>query len=178
MMRSAAIVSLLSLALLPACSVLFPEDPRIGEESIEACAARVTKETRNEALGITGSDAALWAPTYTYDITKLDLEAVQALILPGSDETAGSRLMAATNETATAVGRFMAEPADDAGAFFMGRDPALYRVRGKPLLQNEVIPAGCERQQANMRLIGVELTKARSEPADPSASKPENENNN
>lgn len=153
-MRRARLACLAALPLVGACSLLWPEDERLGTESVEECAARVA-----EALG-PGSDFRSYegeggVPTFTYDITKMGLEDVQALIVAGSDETAGSRGMASTNETRTAVEQFMARPADEKGSFFLGRDPALYRVRGEMQPVADMIASGCARQQADMRLIDV-----------------------
>ncbi len=142
-------LTLAAFALLPACSLFDDTDPREGPETLEACAARVS----TDALDITAQDGALFTPTYTYDITKVSLEDLQDLTVPGSDETAGSRGMAATNEASTAVAQFMAQSVDEKGAFFMGRDPALYRVRGAPVPLDEIITAGCERQKSGMRLV-------------------------
>ena len=148
MSRVFRLLPLTALALLPACSLFDETDPREGPETLEACTARVSKD----ALDITAQDGALFTPTYTYDITKVSLVDLQELTVPGSDETAGSRGMAATNETSTAVANFMAAPVDEKGAFFMGRDPALYRVLGEPVALDQIITAGCERQKPGMRL--------------------------
>jgi hypothetical protein len=146
--------------LLPACSLFDDTDPREGPETLEACAARVAAD----APGITAQDGAMFTPTYTYDITKVSLEDIQALTVAGADETAGSRGMAATNETSTAVARFMAQSVDEKGAFFMGRDPALYRVRGAPVAIDQIVTAGCERQKVGMRLISYTAVPASSQP--------------
>ncbi|MEL6486604.1 MAG: hypothetical protein AAFQ13_05600, partial [Pseudomonadota bacterium] len=84
---------------------------------------------------------------------------------PGSDQTAGTRLMQQTNRTNAAVERFMAMEVSEKGAFFMGRDPALYRVRGKPQAASDILASGCKRQQKDMRLIGVTWTRIQPRPA-------------
>ena len=113
------------------CDLLFPEAPRLGDESQDICIGRVragmTYERYNELETATGD----WIPSYTYDVTKLDFEAIKALSVEGSDETAGTRLMQETNSTRTAVERCKAMEVSEKGAFFLGREPALYRVRGK-----------------------------------------------
>ncbi len=155
----------IAVLLLPACSLFDDTDPREGPETLEACAARVSKD----APDITAEDGAMFTPTYTYDITKVGLEDLQELTVPGSDETAGSRGMAATNEVSTAVARFMAQSVDEKGAFFMGRDPALYRVRGAPVAFDQIVTAGCERQKVGMRLLSYSATASGSAP-DPETS--------
>ena len=155
MIRVFASLAFLSLT---GCHILFPEDPRLGEETLEQCLARVTPTTnRDEVFELAGDDTSLWVPTYTYDVTKLDLDAIKELSVPGTDETAGSRMTLTTNETSTAVDRYMREPVDEKGSFFLGHDPALFRVRGEPMIIAEVLSAGCERQLANMRLIDVDV---------------------
>ena len=161
----AALALIAVLPALSACSLIFPEDERLGSESAADCKARV-----GELLG-PGSDFRLFegetgVPTYTYDITKLGLEEVQALVGEGGDETAGYRTMSQTNMTDTAVEEFMARKVDEKGAFFMGRDPALYRVRGEAQPVSQMIASGCERQQADMRLIDVSVAAGAARPDD------------
>ncbi|MEL7197029.1 MAG: hypothetical protein AAGL10_01835 [Pseudomonadota bacterium] len=107
-----------------------------------------------------GIDSGTWAPTYTYDITKIDLDALQELTVAGSDKNAGRRNMTQTNETSTAVDQFMSLPVDEKGAFFLGKDPALYRVRGAPEPHDNIVRAGCEKQQDGMRLIAFSVAKS------------------
>ncbi|MEM9502247.1 MAG: hypothetical protein AAF941_10445 [Pseudomonadota bacterium] len=147
--------TLASLVLLPACQLFDDTDKREGTESVEACAKRLSKWQKDAEDELSGGSA--FVPTYTYDITKMALEDVQELIVEGSDELAGTRNMNSTNETSTAVANFMAESVDENGSFFMGRDPALYRVRGEPQTGIAVLSAGCERQKAGMRLIDISL---------------------
>ena len=146
-----------ALVTLAGCDILFPEDTRLGVETVDACVARVEADLRikfaQEGFGVMPA----WLPTYTYDITKLSLEDIQELSVSASDEVKGTRLDQSTNQTSTAVDAFMQQDVDEAGAFFLGRDPALYRVRGKAIASDAVISAGCERQRGNMRLIDVDL---------------------
>ncbi|MEM6907471.1 MAG: hypothetical protein AAF494_02230 [Pseudomonadota bacterium] len=153
-MRRAGLLGLVCLAALSGCSLLFPEDPREGEEPAAECVSRITAETARQMREL-ADHKGLLTPTYTYDVTKMDLEAMQALIVSGSDETAGVRTRKRTNEVSTAVDQFMNQSVDEKGAFYLGRDPALYRVRGEPVAVDEVITKGCERQQAGMRLISL-----------------------
>ncbi len=152
------LIPLASLALLSACDLFNDKDWREGEEAAEKCAKRMSGKL--EFKQSLAQPDGLFVPTYTFDITKMDLEAMQELIVPGSDETAGARNQAATNETSTAVANFMAQPVDEKGAFFLGRDPALYRVRGQPKPLDDLIAAGCARQQAGMRLTDIKTERA------------------
>ncbi len=156
---------------LSGCSLFDDSDPREGAETPEACIARLAGESLDETFAPNGE---LVVPTYTYDITKVGLEDLQELTVPGSDETAGSRGMAATNETSTAVTQFMAQSVDEKGAFFMGRDPALYRVRGEPVALDQVVSAGCERQRTGMRLISFTANPTSTAPGseDPNETSP------
>ena len=159
-MIARAAASLAALAALSGCDLLFPEDPRVGEEAQQACVSRVEGALRLELKALDAEPDAAFVPTYTYDITKLGLEEIQALSQSRFDETEGSRLNRATNMTDTAVEIFMAEPVDENGAFFMATDPALYRVRGEAAAFADIIAQGCERQQADMRLIDVDFAAA------------------
>lgn len=151
-------------ALLPAfaavalsgCSLLFPEDPRDGQELAEECPVRVAT-LLGPGTGFHDYDGEMGVPTYTFDITKMALPDLRRLMVPGSDETAGTRAMAATNETSTAIARFMATSVDERGAFFTGNDPALFRVRGSLQPVSTMIASGCARQQEGMRLIMIDI---------------------
>lgn len=169
----ATITALIACAALSGCSLLFPEDPRLGEESVEECEARVA-ELLIPGTSYRTYEGNVGVPTYTYDVTKLSLEAMQALIVEGSDETAGARGIAATNQAQTAVDNFMAQSVDENGAFFLGREPALYRVRGERQAKESMIASGCERQQPDMRLIMVDIAAS----AAPSPDNADNNENN
>ncbi len=151
-----SVLAIASALLLGGCSLFFPEDPREGEEAVDECVERLTGEIAFDEGEDSAAPGAMWVPIYTYDITKLDLEALQDLTVEGSDETAGTRDRRVSANTRTAVDAFMKRPVDEKGVFFMGRDPALYRVRGAPKPAGEIVSAGCERQQANMRLLEIE----------------------
>jgi len=144
-----------AMIALTGCSVLFPEDPREGVEADQACINRVrTAMTYQESEELRDT-AGRYIPTFTFDITRMGFSDVKKLVQPGSDETAGTRLMQETSDTTAAVERFMAMPVDEKGAFFLGREPALYRVRGTAQSLPELLTSGCARQQADMRLIKV-----------------------
>ncbi len=150
-------------ALLSGCSLLFDEDTREGTETAEECAVRVA--------GLLGPGTSYHAftnnvgtPTFTYDVTKMPFEDLQALIDEGGDETAGRRLLDATNENSTARQTFMSMSVDEKGAFFLALDPSLYRVRGETQPLTEMIATGCERQTEGMRLIMIDVVPERVEP--------------
>lgn len=176
-----ALTALVAFGALSGCHILFPEDPRLGKENADECASRVagllgpgtSYHDYTEASGL---------PIFTYDITKLGFEEIQGFMVAGSDDTAGARLMNETNETSTAVARFMASNVDDKGAFFMGRDPALYRVKGERQAKPTMIASGCARQSADMRLIMVDIVPDAPEPdpqnEDPDDTGSDNQNPN
>ena len=152
-------ISILGAALcVSACNpmdVLFPEDPRLGTEAENICVGRVRAKMTYAEYQELETAPGLWVPSFLYDITNLDLEARQALIATGADETAGTRLIQQTSSTSAAVERFKLTVVDEKGALFVGRDPALYKVRGEPQGASTIITSGCARQQANMRLTQV-----------------------
>ena len=172
-------ISLLALLSLTGCHILFPEDPREGTELNEECPTRVAS-----LLGPTTQFAnyteEMGVPTFTFDITKMAFEDMQRLMVEGSDDTAGRRAMTATNETSTAVDVFMETSVDEKGAFFTGRDPALFRVRGGLQPKSTMIASGCARQQEGMRLIMIDVGPVPPEPEpetdpDNTETTPENE---
>ena len=155
MIRAVTTLTLAAIAL-PGCSLLFPEDPRVGTEPLEECLARFA----DLASELEGDDSeARGNPIYTFDVTKLDFDDLQDLIVPGTDETAGQRLMRQTNEESTAVAEFMTYPVDEAGIFFLGRDPALYRVRVADVWPRDAVQTGCEMQRSGMRLTDVNTAR-------------------
>ncbi|MEM6857819.1 MAG: hypothetical protein AAF559_08100 [Pseudomonadota bacterium] len=162
---------------LSGCSLLFPEDERLGEEPQGECTGRVRTSLTYEQSEELRTASGQWVPSFTYDVTKVDFEAIKKLMVPGSDQTAGTRLMQQTNRTNAAVERFMAMEVSEKGAFFMGRDPALYRVRGKPQAASDILASGCQRQQQDMRLIDVTWTRFQPppEPETDDASSPSSE---
>ncbi|MBD2841919.1 hypothetical protein [Erythrobacter rubeus] len=159
MIHAKPIAVIIGLAMLSGCSLFDSSDPRERDESVEACAKRMAGWDAIAEIGRVDK-TGYFTPTYTFDITKLGLEEMQALTVDGGDETAGSRTMASTNETSTAVDQFMQQPVDEKGAFFLGRDPALFRVRGETLAFDQILTAGCERQQPGKQLIDIALEPA------------------
>jgi len=161
MKRSATII--LAAFALSGCHILFPEDPRLGQEQSDECLKRVAG-LLGPGTGFEDYTAEMGVPTFTFDITKMAFEDMQRLMVEGSDDTAGARAMAATNEASTAVDVFMATKVDEKGAFFTGRDPALYRVRGGLQPVSTMIASGCARQQEGMRLIMIDVAPVPAEP--------------
>ena len=151
-----ALLALTVTLALPACSLFDNSDPREGTEPVEECIARFADLKR--ALGEDTSNAQS-QPTYTFDVTKLAFDDLQELVAQGADDTLGQRLMRQTNEDSTAVSLFMNENVDENGALFLGRDPALYRVRGPLMWPRDAVDKGCEMQRAGMRLRDVESIK-------------------
>ena len=157
-MRRIAFLVLVGLGV-SGCSLLFPEDPRLGEETPEACIARfgdpAVDHNGNQFAGL---DGAVVVPTFTYDVTNVSAEDLGILFEPGAR---GSTVSPDTPAVvAEHMERFMGEPVDEKGAFFLQGDPALYRVRGEVMAVGQAIRAGCERQMAGMRLISVDQTLA------------------
>ena len=141
-----------------ACSLFDNSDPREGTESAEECLERLAGE--RERLAEDDSEV-LVRPTYTYDITKLDLAQVQELIVEGSDETAGRRLLDQSRLESSAVEQFMSMSVDE-------KDPALYRVRGEPVVSRDAVARGCERQGEGMRLVEIDIPTEESAATDES----------
>ncbi|MBV7259914.1 hypothetical protein [Erythrobacter crassostreae] len=147
--------------LLPACSLFDDSDPREGAEEQNVCIERYINTLNRQDRNLLIQSQDVVVPVFTYDVTKMDLEAMNALMVEGSDQSAGIRLTQQFNEVSTAVARFKAEPVDEKGAFFLGHDPALYRVRGEAIQLDQLLAAACERQQADMRLVDLTYEPAR-----------------
>ena len=157
-MRRIAFLVLVGLGV-SGCSLLFPEDPRLGEETPEACIARFgDPAVDHNGTQFAGLDGAVVVPTFTYDVTNVSAEDLGILFEPGAR---GSTVSPDTPAVvAEHMERFMGESVDEKGAFFLQGDPALYRVRGEVVAVGQAIRAGCERQMAGMRLISVDQTLA------------------
>ena len=147
--------SLDTAMLLSGCSSLF-DDPRTGTEGVDSCIAHVSELLPPDATYRTYDDV-MGVPIFTFDVTKMELADVRTLIVEGSDETLGSRGRVETIRDSTAVDNFMVTEVTDRGAFFLGLDPALYRVRGALQSRDTMIAVGCARQMEDMRLILVEV---------------------
>ena len=159
----AQVIAIAALIGLTGCVLLDPPDPRLGGETAEECAARVSGLLRPGSSYREFENNA-GVPIFTYDITKLALGDMQELIEKGGDETLGRRLLEGSNEISTAVSDFMRVNVDEKGAFFMGRDPSLYRVRGAAQPLENMIASGCERQLQGMRLIMIDVAPERVKP--------------
>lgn len=170
MIARAAMIGAVALSL-GACSLLFPEDKREGDEAVEICVGRVRAQLTYEDYQQLENAPGRWVPSYTYDITLLGLEDIQALVDSGVDETAGTRLIQQTNNTSAAVERFKKMPVSRKGALFLGRKPSLYRVRGEVQPASTILESGCEAQMRDTRLIEVSWTRYTPPPIEP---QPEN----
>lgn len=147
---------------LGACDLLFPKDKRAGDEAVDICIGRVRAQMTYEAYQQLENAQGRFVPSYLYDITLLDLEAIQELIATGADDTAGTRLTRQNNDPSAAVESFKLMRVDEKGALFLGRRPALYKVRGKAQPGSTVLESGCARQLTNMRLVDVSWTRSAS----------------
>ncbi|MEL6540189.1 MAG: hypothetical protein AAFQ34_02175 [Pseudomonadota bacterium] len=145
----------LSLTGCEAYEKLFGEDPRLGDEVEEICIGRVRAKLTYEQYQELENAGGRWVPTYTYDISLLNLEAIQDLIAKGADDMAGSRLMQQTNNTKVAIDRFKRMKVDRQGALFLGQRPTLFRVRGATQPASTILASGCQAQLTNTRLIEV-----------------------
>ena len=163
-------------AALSGCSLFSSEDPRVGEESIEQCEKRMANILPTQVKFELGQLDGEFVPTFTFDVTKLSLDEIKALSVMTEDETLGTRMDLTTNENSTARDRFMETKVSEAGAFFLTGNPALYRVRGELAPSDQLIAAGCARQQPNMRLISLSWDLPEADPPEPDA-ETENENN-
>ncbi len=173
----AAMLSVGMLAALSGCSLLFPEDPRVGDEALAMCQERLQRDLPTNVKFELGQLEGEWVPTYTFDISKLSLDEIQALSVAENDETLGTRMTLNTNENSTARDQFMSLPVTEEGALFLTGNPALYRVRGEPVAADQLIASGCERQQANMRFISLSWEQPRAVESEEQSAENENENN-
>ena len=167
MKRTAILLSLAALGL-SACNpvdLLFPEDKRLGDEPEEICIGRVRAKLTYQQYQELEYSSARFVPSYTYDITLLDLEAIQGLVAKGADETIGTRLIQQTANTSAAVERFKLMKVDEKGALFLGRQPALYRVRGKAQSASTILANGGKRQMTDTRLTDVSWSRYAPGPA-------------
>ncbi len=173
----AALLSLGMLVTLPGCSLLFPEDPRVGDEPLAMCQERLQRELPTNVKFELGQLEGEWVPTYTFDISKLSLDEIQALSVAENDETLGTRMTLNTNENSTAREQFMQMSVTEDGALFLTGNPALYRVRGEPVEADQLIASGCESQQTNMRFISLSWEQPRAVEPEEQPAENENENN-
>ena len=157
-MRRGLVTLFIAAAGLAACNPLdlvFPKDERLGDEAEEICVGRVRATLTYEAYQELEHARGRFVPSYICDIPKLDLEGVQALIASGADNTMGTRLIQQYNSTKAAVERFKLTKVDRKGALFVGREPALYKVSGRPQPASTILASGCKAQKTNTRLIEV-----------------------
>ncbi|MEE4200679.1 hypothetical protein [Erythrobacter sp.] len=128
------------------------EDWREGEESLDACMERVRAGYHEGVVELLESDEQR-QPTYTFDVTKASFEDLNSITVAESEEGGGSVQFSGVDAPGYIIHDFMETPVDEKGAFMLGRDPALYRVRGEPIALKDVFAVGCKRQMPGMRLI-------------------------
>lgn len=172
-MKRAFLPLLVATLTLSACNpidVLFPKDERLGDEEEYLCVGRVRATLTYQDYQELENAPGRFVPSYIYDITNLDLAGIQALIASGADDTAGTRLIQQTANTSAAVERFKLTKVDRKGALFLGREPALYKVAGRPQPASTILASGCKAQKTNTRLIEVSWVPVKAAPAPEPAS--------
>lgn len=150
------IAALISMGMLSGCT-----DWREGEERVEACVQRFA--LKNGAVDPLDDSPHQWVPSYTYDITKMGVEGIRALVKTAEDGakpgTVGVSLVG-SGSSQVARDNFADLPVTEAGVVLMADDPSLYKVRGKPGIHRDLIRQGCESQRAGMRLISWSAARA------------------
>ncbi len=158
---------LAAMAMLPlaACENPFEDkDWREGDEAAEECAARLSGKLEVKQL-LEAAEGQV-VPTYAFDITKMELMAINEMIVPASGDSRGSLRTSAFGATAPPVAAFMELSVTEDGAFYFGEDPSLYRVRGRALPGDQVLATGCAMQKPGMRLISFKLQNSSGGSAD------------
>ncbi len=84
-------VATLALAGCNPIDVLFPKDERLGEEAENICIGRVRATLTYEAYQELENAPGRFVPSYIYDITRLDLEAVQVALTRPRARASSSR---------------------------------------------------------------------------------------
>ncbi len=149
-----------SLLLLSACENPFAnKDWREVEETAEECVARLSGKLEVRQL-LEAAEGQV-VPTYAFDITKMELMAINEMIVPPSGNSRGSLRTSAFGATAPPVAAFMELSVTEDGAFYFGDDPSLYRVRGEAVLGDQVLASGCAMQKPGMRFISFKLQNSR-----------------
>ena len=150
MMRLAVLIP--ALALLAACDLFDDSDPREGVEQNDACIKRVRAEYHEGVLELLESDERR-RPTFTFDITKASFEDIKDLTVPEQGGEAGSVQVSGFKAPPYKKRRFLEMNIDEKGAFFLGTDPAYYRVQGEPIALRDVFVEGCRMQRSGMRFL-------------------------
>lgn len=149
-MRVAPIIP--ALAMLAGCNLFDDSDPREGLEDIDACIKRVSAEYHEGVVDLLQSEERR-RPTYTFDITKLSFDDIKDLTVPDEGGEAGSVQMSGFKAPPYRKRMFLEMNVDEKGAFFLGADPAYYRVQGEPIALQDVFADGCKKQRPGMRLL-------------------------
>lgn len=165
----------LTLLVMPGCSLLFPEDWREGVEETDKCIARVKGEYHKGVLKLLDSDEQR-QPTFTFDITKMSLDDINAMTVSGEGNEKGSVRISGFEAPAYKLINFLDMGVDEKGAFYVGADPSYYRVRGEPIALRDVFSEGCNRQKPGMRFLSFTFTglpEINADTSPPSAETPE-----
>lgn len=150
------------LAAMTVLALTGCSDWREGEEGVEACLQRFA--AKKGAVAPLADDTDQWVPSYTYDITKIkDPHAFGSEVKKRGGTFSwmgwqGSRPPEQQFQRARA--KLEDQPATDAGAVVLAGDPGLYKVRGRPGLNRDLLRQGCEGQRPGMRLIRWQATRA------------------
>jgi len=171
----------LSLGALSGCAdivkLFSEEDWREGDEEIADCIKRVRSGYHEGVIKLLNSQERR-QPTYTFDITKASFGDIKELTIPDQGSEKGSVMVSGFKAPPRKLRMFMNMRVDKKGAFFMGVDPAYYRVLGEPIALADVFVEGCQRQRAGMRFLNFTFRELPSfnEVADEALPKSENEN--
>lgn len=128
------------------------KDWREGPEDVDACIKRVRAAYDKGVVKLLDSDEKR-VPTYTFDITKMSFEDVKAITILDQGGKKGSAQISGFQAPPWKKRAYMEMNVDEKGAFFMGADPAYYRVRGAPVALADVFAEGCRKQLPGMRLL-------------------------
>jgi hypothetical protein len=112
-------------------------------EKPEDCIVRMSKM---DLLSQPAAQKAQWIPTFTYDITEMDEEAVDELVA-----ATGARM-----ENRSASGSSGADAKVPAALYSEG-DASFLRLRDRPVIIANVAAAGCAFQRPDMRLVNWNL---------------------
>ena len=152
----------LSVMLLTGCDaitgVFSNKDWREGVEDVDACVERVRAEYHEGVLKLLDSNEKR-LPTYTFDITKASFEDITELTVLDKGQEKGSVQVSGFEAPPWKLRRFLEMNVDEKGAFFLGADPAYYRVLGKHIALADVFVEGCKQQRPGMRFLSFTFRK-------------------
>ena len=149
------IAVLIAMGILTGCN-----DWREGEETVEACLKRLAP--KKGAVDPLEDSPHRWVPSYTYDITKMDGEGIQALVRTAEDGAEPGTIgvsVVGTGSSQAARDKFDDMPATASGAMLLADDPSLYKIRGKTDKYRALLRHGCEGQRSGMRLLNWQAAR-------------------